>query len=278
MNREELLCRLARDYAENEGARLHEELNAIKAPPPSPGLDKRVRRGIFRLKYKVHMRVAGTLAACLALALVLPLMLQQQAMPGALAPQPQMAAPAAPAPAAEEFSEEMVVAFDGDFAAARIYGEFDAETAPAPRPPMAGGGMEEFGDRYQLSEGTPLPPEGWADSPALPEVELRMLIPLGFALPEGFYQESSTARGGRSSHFLRSQNDDIIMLMVIQDVYAPYEFIGYTPMQLGDYTIYYRYDVYQNAVAFQVGSTVYSLSGAAPMEDFILLSEAIIAG
>ena len=291
MSNEELFCRLARAYAEKEGAKLRQELSAENAASPTPGLDKKLRRGLFRLQYKVHLRVVGTVAACLALALLLPPILQQPE-PGAFAPQPQMAAPV---PAAGALPEEAEIF--GDFA--RIDGELDAHIAPAGD---AGVAFEMYSD--QLPE-PPLPsprgedivPFAAAGFEETLEVEWNAseadLPPLSFELPEGFGLTDAFRwfDGTGSSYIFSFGRDQTIGLNIdyqggiglgFDSSFAEDNSL-FNRMQLHGHTIYYDHLPERSRAAlviFTKGDEFYHISGCpyTTLEDLLLLAEAIIAG
>ena len=137
---EKLYVEMAAIYVEREGIALRAELakmalsadaeKAQSAPPPrlGGGLDKKLRKGLFLLKYRVHIpRIVGgglAAAACLAMAVLLPQIFSQPQVGGEAL---QLAADSAPAEAApfaaqSRMGGELAESFDfeGDAGAAPI--------------------------------------------------------------------------------------------------------------------------------------------------------------
>ena len=290
--REELLCRLARDYAEREGARLRAEL-AAEAPSPTPGLDKKVRGGLFKLKYAVYFRGAWAIAACLALVLLLPHVLRGLE-PGVFAPAPQMAAPA---PAAGALPEAEA-AFDGDFAAARIEGEFGMYVAPD---------VEPYGifDAHTNRTEPAMPPYQYGY--VAPEVAGGQIIwgydypvgfglpaTLGFELPEGFYLVdtyigTTTDEGNPFSVYYFEHGGgyrwEIILLVSPNGRISWDHFDLSNNIQLGGYTIFYSDSFISDtggymSMALEKNDTLYIIIGdyGISISNLLPLAEAIIAG
>jgi len=301
VNNEELLYQLARGYAEREGAQLRKELKVENAP--TPGLDKKLRRGLFRLKYKIHVRVAGMAAACLALALLLPLILQQTG-PGVLAPTPQIAAPA---PAAGEFAETEEF---GALAAARGGALADDYIGIAPTNEPLVGFDAQIGD--QLPPELTLPPPvgygeyvtpfavtggldgelggegvGWAEGYS--GLFLEPAPPLNFELPEGFYLDFSMYGHEEflPSYTLLHGQNGVISFGVghLENLDAEHLSIfedgTLAQMQLGSHVVHYTFTMERlPLVLFAKEGMFYQISGCpnTTLEDILVLIEAIIAG
>ncbi|MCL2857499.1 MAG: hypothetical protein FWE19_07290 [Oscillospiraceae bacterium] len=288
-NREELLSRLVRDYAEMEGALLRQELAAESAP--TPGLDKKVRKGLFKLKYKVCFRVAGTVAACLALALLLPPILQQPG-PGTIVPAPQMSAPAAPAPASGAMPEVEAEFFAGGLA--RIDGSFDEYVVFSDEPSAA---IEWHTEQLPPEPVLPFPQGGYIAPFAagglvdeagidieIPPWVIRPLDPamLSFELPEGFYLTSYSLESYEFYVIDHDQYRQIFLTVLPNDELERFienEDIG--QMQLGGYAVYYLYfPNVSSFVALEKNNNLYLLNGSqySTLEALLLLADAIIAG
>lgn len=113
-----LYKQMADIYVEREGASLRDE---IAESSPTPSLDRKVRGKIFRAKYRLHVRAAIALAACVVLAVALPITSLWQSQP--IPPAPAIHLPTADilddGIGVEGFGEgvglPIVSAFEGDF-------------------------------------------------------------------------------------------------------------------------------------------------------------------
>ena len=294
MNRDEMLCRLARAYAEQEGAALRRELSPEGAQPPTPGLDKKVRAGLFRLKYRVRFRVVGTavgtLAACLALVLLLPPVLRQPG-PGSIAPQPQMAAPAAPAAGALPEAE----VFGG---LARAEGELDMNIAPSAELHW---GFDVHTDRTEPVVLPDLPENAELTVPhALPgcavpfaaadgriEFEydypmgLELFTPPAFLLPEGFYRIDGFFEVGFYVYrFAHQDYQHQYARLLILPAYPHYDLsrqVEWLLMELGGQTVHYWPYGYEIVIFFERNSLYHEISSGFDWETTLLLAEAVIA-
>jgi len=281
-NHERLFYQIAGIHVEVEGEALRGELETESTPAPIPGLDKRLRGSLFRLKYKVHIRAAGLIAACLALALLLPGVLQRQGMgPMATAPVPvpepqmDMAMPAAPAPAAGDIrvNEESEIMSEAPIWQERNV--FD------PRP-----------ESVWLEDGA-FP--GDYDAPALPywlEQNHNLIprpepigerIPLNFTPPDGFNVFSSGQINYETIYNFEKNRETVGLHMAYVEVLTTlgltpedYIFEWWATMELGGHTVYYLASATRfGTIRFVKDDILYSLHGAS-MENLIILAEAII--
>ena len=308
---EKLLLQMAYLYAESEGADLHEELKYTKNHSVlTPGLEKKMRKELFRTKYKVHMRVGSLVAACLALALLLPLILWQPHR-GMFAPSPQAQAdyfaPAGIAPTADdaafrqnwiEAEEEMHDGLD-----MRVNFEMDEEDAA---PQAAGGLIGPFGaldDDIAVEEIT----EGYGahildsiigffseEESVNPPLDLpspwsgpdrNTMIPIDFPLPDGFYTVDTTHYQDQSIFYITNE-DSRISLIVRYTQNPPEIYEGFRAMELGGHTVYY-YTHGNEPYSFTVITFVITLDRdysilyilvSPSLESSIILSQAILGG
>jgi len=296
---ENLLHQLMSDYAEREGAQLRKELNTGSANVPTSGLDKKIRRGLFKLKYRVHVRAAVAVAACLALALLLPPILQQQTRPDALVPPI-----AAPAPAAAEGALP-VEAFGSELA--RIEGDAEAQIAfdAASDGLLPQDFMPDAQNEYALPfvvdfDDIAIEWYGYLDPELVggrgaieppPNVELSFELPEGFELVDAFSWHDGTG----SSYLFSLGLNRTIGLNIDYHRGFWFNFDGYIAegdpsllsrmnrTQLNGHTIYYDREPERSqpaVVLFTAGDHFYQLSGCAytSVEDLLLLAEAIIRG
>ena len=289
MYNEELLHRLMSDYTEQEGARLRKELSSQGTLAPTPGLDKKVRRGLFRLKYRVHVRAAVAVAACLAVALLLPTILQQPG-PGTLAPQPQMVAPAPAAPAAGVLPEAEVD-FD-DLIRARIepeafiFYDTDSYVVFGERPdylppeneyitPFAAAG---FGGELEC------PIYGYDFVPEVGGYGFVEMPSLSFELPEGFYRVEGFLHNGLYVYrFAHRYYQHTYANFYVQPLLSQYDTPVITsearPIELGGQTVYYYLsDWHGISIFFERDSIYHELISGFGWETTLLLVEAILAG
>jgi len=104
MNRPEadmFFRQIAGQYVEQYGQSLKQELAELKksaSPSVTPGLDRRVKRGIRAPDRKRNIRIIGALAACLALVLLIPRL--------ALLSEPRSTSSEAPMEQSEAITEE----------------------------------------------------------------------------------------------------------------------------------------------------------------------------
>jgi len=279
-NHEKLFAQIAGIHAEVEGEALRGELEAESTLPSAAGLDKKLRGSLFRLKYKVHIRTAGLIAACLALALLLPGILQRQVMiaptPAPQMPQMDMAMPAAPVPAAGDIwvNEEFEI-----MAEASLWDEHD-----------------DLGRRHELGQSEAF---GFFDEddayhwPALEQqnglalyLEVEPVggsIPLDFVLPDGFYIISIDDVHIESVYHFEKNQEIIQLRMAYVEALAAYDltpedfFESLNAMELGGHTIYYFAIGPYALITFEKDDIFYKLHGVS-MENLIILAEAIIVG
>jgi len=273
--REKFLGQIATLYAEREGVTLRAELEQIGgSSTPTPGLDKKLRGRLFRMKYKVYARAGGLIAACLALALLLPLVLWQ---PHAGVPAPASPTAAAPDMAAAFALPEMLEEED-------TADEYGAQMALERRAggllcddPVVGGGEALWGD-YE----TPYM-AGEANIAFDQAVEAAFL---SFALPEGFDLVDAYAHIGQGSiYYIHYAGDQLIVLTVQYgrhfETYLEVDDVAdhWDTMELGEHTVhYYRGESY-TIVNFEKDGALYDLmSMEVELETLILLSQAILGG
>ena len=267
--RDKFLSQIAALHAEHEGAALRTELEQIKSAD-TPSLDKKVRGQIFRIKYKVHIRTASVIAACLVLALMLPQVLWQM-QPGrvATAPAPAPAAPAA-MPEAAMAMPDAVMDWDDDLAEPRAggagepFGVYSGEAAPAAQEEEQAVGEVAY-DVTDVGE--------WHASPFL------------FNLPDGFHLLSSMRRGlAEGAWFITYEliygHDDQMITLTLQQGQALQAADDYSlnAMQVNGHTVYYQQSITHGvSIHFEKDYVFYRLhSWDAELETLIILSQAIL--
>ena len=267
--RDKFLSQIAALHAEHEGAALRTELEQIKAAD-TPSLDKKVRGQIFRIKYKVHIRTASIIAACLVLVLMLPQVLwQMQPSRGiATAPAPAPAAPAA-MPEAAMAMPDAAMDWDDDLAEPRVggagepFGVYSGEAAPAAQEeePTVGEVAYDVTDVVE-----------WYASPFL------------FNLPDGFHLLSSPRRGlAEGDLFITYElmyGQDQMITLILQHGQALRTADDYSlnAMQVNGHTVHYQQSVAHGvSIHFEKDSAFYRLhSWDAELETLITLSQAIL--
>ena len=327
---EKLYAQMAAIYVEREGAALHAELARMEgaplpadteksqsAPPPQlgGGLDKKLRKGLFLLKYRVHIpRIVGgglAAAACLALAVLLPQVFSPPQMGSEALQLAADSAPVEAAPFAAQYrmGEELAESFDleGHAGAAPMaimeedFFGWDETESGVFDPQLGGGGnwaegdasgfapfMGEIDDNQMTGEALPDPVDGRAFGGEFPAIDPNWaesageIRPIHFTPPDGFYQVKGFYEDGfyvyRFAHERALHSYVNLIIRSPDDTIPVWAFEG--PVDLGGQDVYYWIDPrgYGVSVTFEKNSLYYRVESGFGLETTLAFAETVIRG